>query len=100
MDVTKMMERMDQLLQKHAPQELERPGNIMTAAIIAAEDAVKEGHVSGALWDESGSQMLAAHYAYFRGIPIGTFTAPFIGMRFREIQRENGENPLAPPCQL
>lgn len=100
MDVTQLMERMDALLLKNSPQELERPGNIVTAAIIVAEDAVKEGLVSGQLWDDCGSHLLAAHFAYFRGLPIGTFTAPFIGMRFREIQRENGETPLAPPCQL
>lgn len=100
MDVTELMQRMDALLVKHAPEELERPGNIVTAAIIVAEDAVKEGLVSGPLWDDCGSHLLAAHYAYFKGLPIGTFTAPFIGMRFREIQRSNGETPLAPPCQL
>lgn len=100
MDVTDLMKRMDELLVKHAPEEMERPGNIVTAAIIAAEDVVKEGLVSGQLWDDCGAHLLAAHYAYFRGLPIGTFTAPFIGMRFREIQRENGETPLSPPCQL
>lgn len=100
MDLNQLMEQMDTLLAKNAPEEMERPGNIVTAAIIVAEDAVKEGRVSGQLWDDCGAHLLAAHYAYFRGLPIGTFTAPFIGMRFREIQRQNGENPLAPPCQL
>lgn len=100
MDVTQLMERMDALLLKNAPEEMERPGNIVTAAIIVAEDVVKEGLISGPLWDENGSHLLAAHYAYFRGLPIGTFSAPFIGMRFRELQREKGETPLAPPCQL
>ena len=100
MDVIQLMEKMDELLVKNAPDEMERPGNIVAAAFIVAEDAVKEGVVSGSLWDECGAHLLAAHFAYFRGLPIGTFTAPFIGMRFREIQRENGETPLAPPCQL
>ena len=100
MDVTQLMEKMDELLVKNAPEEMERPGNIVAAAFIVAEDAVKDGLVSGSLWDECGAHLLAAHFAYFRGLPIGTFTAPFIGMRFREIQRENGETPLAPPCQL
>ena len=100
MDVTEMMERMEKLLQTHAPEEMERPGNIVTAAIIVAEDAVKEGLVSGTLWDDCGSHLLAAHYAYFKNIPIGTFTAPFLGMKFREMQKANGETPLSPPCQL
>ena len=100
LDVTQLMEKMDELLVKNAPEEMERPGNIVTAAIIVAEDAIKEGLVSGPLWDECGAHLLAAHFAYFRGLPIGTFTAPFIGMRFREMQRLNGEDPLAPPCQL
>jgi hypothetical protein len=100
LDVTEMMEYMDELLEKHAPEEKERPGNIVTAGILAAEDAVKKGLVSGPLWDECGSHLLAAHYAYFKNIPVGTFTAPFIGMKFREMQKAKGDNPLSPPCQL
>ncbi len=100
MDVTEMMELMEELLSKHAPEEMERPGNIVTAAIIASEEAVKRELVSGPLWDECGSHLLAAHYAYFKNIPIGTFTAPFIGMKFREMQKAKGEDPLSPPCQL
>jgi hypothetical protein len=100
LEVTDLMKKMEDLLERHAPEEMERPGNIVTAAIIVAEDAVKGGLVSGSLWDDCGAHLLAAHYAYFRGLPIGTFTAPFIGMRFREMQRQNGENPLSPPCQL
>lgn len=100
MDVTELMESMEELLHKNAPEEMERPGNIVTAGIIVAEDAVKRGLVSGPLWDECGSHLLAAHYAYFKNIPIGTFTAPFIGMKFREMQKNKGETPLSPPCQL
>lgn len=100
LDVTEMMESMQELLEKNAPEEMERPGNIVTAGIIVAEDAVKKGLVSGPLWDECGSHLLAAHYAYFKNIPIGTFTAPFIGMKFREMQKAKGETPLSPPCQL
>lgn len=100
MDVTELMESMQELLEKNAPEEMERPGNIVTAGIIVAEDAVKKGLVSGPLWDECGSHLLAAHYAYFKNIPIGTFTAPFIGMKFREMQKAKGETPLSPPCQL
>jgi hypothetical protein len=100
LEVTDLMTKMDELLAKNAPEEMERPGNIVTAAIIVAEDAVKERLVSGSLWDDCGAHLLAAHYAYFRGLPIGTFTAPFLGMRFRQMQRENSETPLSPPCQL
>ena len=100
MDITEMMELMEELLQKHAPEEMERPGNIVTAGILAAEEASKRGLVSGPLWDECGAHLLAAHYAYFKNIPLGTFTAPFIGMKFREMQKANGESPLSPPCQL
>jgi hypothetical protein len=100
LDVTEMMESMQELLEKNAPEEMERPGNIVTAGIIVAEDAVKKGLVSGPLWDECGSHLLAAHYAYFKNIPVGTFTAPFIGMKFREMQKAKGETPLSPPCQL
>ncbi|MBW3590253.1 MAG: hypothetical protein KY393_00120 [Actinobacteria bacterium] len=100
MDLTEMMEFMDELLQKNAPEEAERPGNIVTAGIIAAEEAVKRDLVSGPFWDECGSHLLAAHYAYFKGVPLGTFTAPFIGLKFREMQKQNGETPLSPPCQL
>jgi len=100
LDVTEMMGQMEELLRKHAPEEMERPGNIVTAGIIAAEDAAKRELVSGPFWDECGGHLLAAHYAYFKNIPIGTFTAPFIGMKFREMQKAKGETPLSPPCQL
>lgn len=100
LDLTEMMEYMDELLRTNAPEEMERPGNIVTAGIVAAEEAVKRELVSGPLWEECGAHLLAAHYAYFRNVPIGTFTAPFIGMKFREIQKDKGETPLSPPCQL
>lgn len=100
MDLMEVMEFMEELLEKHAGEEAERPGNIVTAGIIASEEAVKRELVSGPLWDECGAHLLSAHYAYFKNIPLGTFTAPFIGMKFREMQKSKGETPLSPPCQL
>jgi hypothetical protein len=77
---------MDRLIEQHAGGDITRPGNVVTAGIIAAEEAVKAGAVSGSFWDEYGAQLLASHYAYFRGVPIGTFTVPVIAQRLREMQ--------------
>lgn len=100
MDLTELMELMDELILRHAGGEYQRPANVVTAGIMAAEEAGKRGLVSGPLWQECGAHLLAAHFAYFRGIPIGTFSAPAIGQRFREIaEASGGPAPEAPPCQ-
>ena len=90
MDLTDLMTRMDDLIEQHADGDIQNLRNLMTAGIIAAEDAVKAGVVSGKLWDECGAHLLAAHFAYFKGVSIGTFTAPALGERFRQMESGNG----------
>jgi hypothetical protein len=43
------------------------PKDIVTAATIAAEDAVAWGLVDGPLWEWQGAELLAAHYAMTTG---------------------------------
>ena len=88
MDLTELLRVMDRLIEQHAGGDMTRPTNVVTAGIIAAEEAVKAGVVSGPFWDEYGAHLLASHYAYFRGVPIGTFTVPAIAQRLREMQAE------------
>lgn len=88
MELTELLTMMDRLIEQHAGGDMTQPANVVTAGIIAAEEAVKAGVVSGPFWDEYGPHLLASHYSYFRGIPIGTFTVPAIAQRLREMQAE------------
>jgi hypothetical protein len=88
LELTELLTMMDRLIEQHAGGDMTQPNNVVTAGIIAAEEAVKAGVVSGPFWDEYGAHLLASHYAYFRGVPIGTFTVPAIARRLREMQAE------------
>ncbi len=95
MELNELMTLMDRLIERHAGGDIKNPANIVTAGIIAAEEAVKAGAVTGPLWDEYGAHLLASHYAYFRGVTIATFTVPVIAQRLRELQHEGGSDPTA-----
>jgi hypothetical protein len=99
LELTELLKLMDRLIEQHAGGDMAGPANLVTAGIIAAEEAVKAGVVSGPLWDEYGAHLLASHYAYFRGVPIGTFTVPVIAQRLREIQELSSteDSPSANP---
>jgi hypothetical protein len=86
LDLTALMHRMDQLITDHAEGDVQNPTNVVRAGIIAAEEAAKAGVVSGDLWEECGAHLLSSHFAYFRGVPVGTYTTPAISQRFREMQ--------------
>jgi hypothetical protein len=96
LDLNDLMTLMDRLIEEHAGGDITRPANLVTAGIIAAEEAVKGGVVSGPFWDEYGSHLLASHYAYFRGVPIATFTVPVIAQRLREMQATSSSDSSVP----
>jgi hypothetical protein len=90
---------MDDLIDHNAGGDINHPGNVITAGIIAAEEAVKAGAIKGELWDECGAHLLAAHFAYFKGVSLGTFIAPALGQRLQEMQSRNGStDPAAHVC--
>ncbi|MDQ4149471.1 MAG: hypothetical protein M3164_05695 [Actinomycetota bacterium] len=98
MDLTDLMTRMEDLIEHNAGGDIHNFRNLMTAAIIAGEDAVRAGVVSGKLWDECGAHLLAAHFAYFKGVSIGTFTAPAFGEQHSDMHSPAGAPHVSGPA--